>query len=450
MKARRSSWISPALHDIRLSVLVMAGLERSGVFAPVPTDPRFAVRFLKEGLLRMSPFRFSTGFRSVRHQGVTRAAQSIALGLMLSAGPLMIPIGEANAQQGGAEPNAPAAAGQAAKPKAKPATAAAPAAGEAAAAAPAGGGDAALKKRVEQLEAQLVDLQVVIGTLESLARSGVRPPAAAPAGEASSGGSADPGRLQTLETQVRALSQQVEQLTAQRRSDAGSPKGAFTADPTAGGVGEGSAKIGQWAPAGGASKLPPVSPADNTASVEGARFGAGPVDAGSLDPIGPQDATGAATGAGAGVGAAPGAAGAQGTQMAAIDAAPLNPKQLYEQAYGYLLQQNYGQAQAGFSEFLKSYPKDGLAPNALYWLGETHYVQKNYADAAEAFDLVTNTYASSIKAPDAQLKRGMSLAQLGKKQEACSAFRDLSTKFPAAPVHIKQKADTERQRNACP
>src|SRR5262245_61836095 len=49
-------------------------------------------------------------------------------------------------------------------------------------AAPAGGasqgGDQALRQRVEQLEEQLVDLQVVIGTLESLARSGgVRAPA---------------------------------------------------------------------------------------------------------------------------------------------------------------------------------------------------------------------------------------------------------------------------------
>src|SRR5690349_8497881 len=35
-----------------------------------------------------------------------------------------------------------------------------------------GGGDVGLRDRVEQLEGQLVDLQVVIGTLESLARTG--------------------------------------------------------------------------------------------------------------------------------------------------------------------------------------------------------------------------------------------------------------------------------------
>jgi tol-pal system protein YbgF len=127
-----------------------------------------------------------------------------------------------------------------------------------------------------------------------------------------------------------------------------------------------------------------------------------------------------------------------------------NPKQLYEAAYGYLLQQDYSAAEAGFSDFLKRYPKDSLAPNALYWLGETHYVQRNFADAAEAFDLVTASFGSSGKAPDAQLKRGMALAQLGKKKDACTAFRDVGTKFPSAPAIVKSKAESERQRVGCP
>ncbi len=126
-----------------------------------------------------------------------------------------------------------------------------------------------------------------------------------------------------------------------------------------------------------------------------------------------------------------------------------NPKQAYENAYGFLLQQDYGAAQSGFSDFLKRYPQDPLAPNALYWLGETHYVQKNYADAAEAFDLVLSAFGTSAKAPDAQLKRAMALAQLGKKQDACAAFRQLATKFPNAPAHVKAKADSERQRAGC-
>ncbi len=94
-------------------------------------------------------------------------------------------------------------------------------------------------------------------------------------------------------------------------------------------------------------------------------------------------------------------------------------------------------AQAGFGDFLKRFPNHALVPNALYWLGETYYVQKNYADAAEAFDIVLSAHGNSNKAPDSQLKKAMSLSQQGKNADACSALRQLATKFPNAPSHVK-------------
>src|SRR6185312_6841967 len=115
------------------------------------------------------------------------------------------------------------------------------------AAAPQASQDSALKERIEQLEEQLVDMQVVVGTLESLARGGG---SAAPAagGGSYGGGGADSVRLDGLETQMRALSAQIQQLTDQvrtlggqpRRSDAGSAPTNFAATP-APGEGPGSA-----------------------------------------------------------------------------------------------------------------------------------------------------------------------------------------------------------------
>ena len=124
-------------------------------------------------------------------------------------------------------------------------------------------------------------------------------------------------------------------------------------------------------------------------------------------------------------------------------------KQDYELAYSFVIQRDYAAAQAGFTEFLKHYPKDPLVPNALYWLGETHYQQRNFADAAEAFDLVTALHASSPKAPDSQLKRALSLSALGKTSEACAALHDLDTKFQNAPAYVKTRAGTERRRLGC-
>ena len=295
----------------------------------------------------------------------------------------------------------------------------------------AAGGDAAgLRERVEQLEGQLVDLQVVIGTLESLARTGGA--VSAPVRSEASGGGVgggDRARLDSLETQIRALTAQVEQLAQEVRS---------------GGVQRRSDLDGFGEEPPQASRFGSTTVTSDTAGPQGfdepgAGFGA-PPPATYGGPT-PPPTYGAET--------LPPPAG--GDQFAAVEPnAGMSSKQLYEMAYGHLLQQDYGAAQAGFRDFLKSYPQDPLAPNALYWLGESHYVQRNYADAAEAFDLVVTTYGTSSKAPDAQLKHGMSLAQIGKRQDACSVLRGVSAKFPNAPVQLKAKADSERQRIGCP
>jgi TolA-binding protein len=76
-------------------------------------------------------------------------------------------------------------------------------------------------------------------------------------------------------------------------------------------------------------------------------------------------------------------------------------------------------------------------------------VQRNYADAAEAFDLVMQGYGNSPKAADSMLKRGMALAALGKKADACGVLSQLPGRYPSAPPHLKSKADSERQRIGC-
>jgi len=303
------------------------------------------------------------------------------------------------------------------------------------------GDSAGLRERVEQLEGQLVDLQVVIGTLESLARTGGAVSAPARSESSLPMGSGDGARLDSLETQIRALTAQVEQLAAevragaQRRSDAGGDGFAPDAPQTS--------RFGST-----------TVTSDNAFPDDGFGAGGGPPAPESRFPQQPPGGSPAGPGYGA---APPTTYGSEALPPAGSgEFAAVEPgmggssKQVYETAYGHLLQQDYGAAQAGFRDFLKTYPQDPLAPNALYWLGESHYVQRNFADAAEAFDLVVSSYAKSSKAPDAQLKRGMALAQLGKRQEACTVLRGVGGKFPSAPAQLKAKADGERQRIGCP
>lgn len=285
------------------------------------------------------------------------------------------------------------------------------------------GGESALQRRVEQLEEQLVDMQVTIGTLESLARSGGGR-AGAPAMASGGGlGASDAARLEGMETQIRALTSEVQRLTDQVRQMSGN-----------GNRGD----VGGLRPSYAERAAPPT-----TTNIPSA-FGSTTVtEGGGSDPIGSL------------IDARPSAGASQfgtaGDRVAALPPAEsnANAKQDYETAYGHLLRQDYGAAEAAFEDFLKAYPNDQLAGNAQYWLGETHFVRGSYKSAASAFLKGYQTYAKSNKAPDSLLKLAMSLDRLGQKDAACSSFGELVTRFPDAPGHVKDKASAEQRRLKC-
>ena len=126
-----------------------------------------------------------------------------------------------------------------------------------------------------------------------------------------------------------------------------------------------------------------------------------------------------------------------------------NAKQLYETAYGYLMQRDYTAAQGAFEDFLARYPQDSLAGNAQYWLGEAHFVRGEFKAAANAFLKGYQNYAGNARAADSLLKLAMSLDRLGQKDAACSSFGELATRFPNAPENVKMRAKSERQRIGC-
>jgi tol-pal system protein YbgF len=272
-------------------------------------------------------------------------------------------------------------------------------------------GDAQLRQRVEQLEEQLVDMQVLVGTLESLARGGGGAPR--PGG---TGGASESARIDVLETQVRAMASQLEQLSQQGgrpqsgRRDDGPP---FPArEPLREPGREGAAPPPAGAPGFGSVVVTP----------QGAR-----------DPIGQI------------INSDPGRAD-QGALPPAISEAG-SSKELYETAYGYLLQQDYGAAEAAFEEFLRRYPRDQLVADAQYWLGETLFVQRRYKPAGQAFLRVVQQYRQSSKAPNSLLMLAMTLEQLGQKD--CALFTELETKHPNAPQDIKGRARVVKQRVGC-
>lgn len=83
----------------------------------------------------------------------------------------------------------------------------------------------------------------------------------------------------------------------------------------------------------------------------------------------------------------------------------------------------------GFSEVLAAAPRDGLADNAQYWIGECYYGRKNYIQAIKEFQKVF-TYPRSSKDDDAQLKIGLCYSRMGDAEKAVIELKRLTVDYP--------------------
>jgi TolA-binding protein len=82
-----------------------------------------------------------------------------------------------------------------------------------------------------------------------------------------------------------------------------------------------------------------------------------------------------------------------------------------------------------FAQVIQTAPTSDLADNAEYWTGECYYKLEEWPQSLEAFRRVFN-HTGSNKLEDAQLKVGMVLRNMGRRDEAIAAFREYLSKYP--------------------
>ena len=121
----------------------------------------------------------------------------------------------------------------------------------------------------------------------------------------------------------------------------------------------------------------------------------------------------------------------------------------FDSAMNLLAKAQYDEARAAFHSFADSYPKDDLAPQAVYWVGAIAYVQKDFPGAARAFARELKEYPSSPRAPESMLKLGQSLIAMKQKQEGCTTLGALRSKYPKASRTIHREAEKARREARC-
>ncbi len=121
----------------------------------------------------------------------------------------------------------------------------------------------------------------------------------------------------------------------------------------------------------------------------------------------------------------------------------------YNAAFGLLRRADYPAAEDALRSFVQQHPRDPLAGNAQYWLGESFYARGKYTEAAAAFAEGYQRYPKGPKAADGLLKLGMALDHANQKHNACLALVQLDHAFPHPGNAIKDRSAQEKKRLGC-
>ena len=121
----------------------------------------------------------------------------------------------------------------------------------------------------------------------------------------------------------------------------------------------------------------------------------------------------------------------------------------YEFATSLLKVGDYNTAERAFREFVNTHPKNKLAGNAQYWYAETFRIRQLYTDAASAYLEGYQKYPKSEKAPINLLKLGVSLVQIGEKDQGCLMITGVQKQYPKANQSVLQKAEYEGKKFEC-
>ncbi|WP_415304172.1 tol-pal system protein YbgF [Candidatus Pelagibacter sp. Uisw_090] len=125
------------------------------------------------------------------------------------------------------------------------------------------------------------------------------------------------------------------------------------------------------------------------------------------------------------------------------------PEKQYEFATSFLKVGDYSTAERAFREFVITNSEHKLAGNAQYWYAETFRIRQLYTDAATAYLEGYQKYPKGEKAPINLLKLGVSMVQIGEKEQGCKMIVGVEKQYPKANQSVLQKAKYESKKFEC-
>jgi TolA-binding protein len=132
--------------------------------------------------------------------------------------------------------------------------------------------------------------------------------------------------------------------------------------------------------------------------------------------------------------AANGSAPASGPAVGAPPASQAPPLQeTFQAGVRDLNAARYDVATGEFQDVIHYYPLDEMAGTAQFYLGEIAYRQLKLTDAVKAYNAVLEGFPGNQKAPAAQLRKGLALLQMNRKDAGIHELRLLIQRHPQTP-----------------
>ena len=125
------------------------------------------------------------------------------------------------------------------------------------------------------------------------------------------------------------------------------------------------------------------------------------------------------------------------------------PEEQYQFANNYLKVGDYNNAERAFREFVLSNPDHNLSGTAQYWYAETFRLRQLYTDAASAYLEGYQKYPKGEKAPLNLLRLGVSLVQIGEKEQGCLMIVGVEQQYPNATQSVLKRATYESKKFEC-
>jgi tol-pal system protein YbgF len=110
-------------------------------------------------------------------------------------------------------------------------------------------------------------------------------------------------------------------------------------------------------------------------------------------------------------------------------AAGLGPDQMYDLSLQQYRRGSFATARLGFREFLRLYPDDERAPDALYFVGES-FAPENSDSASAVYQEVVRSFPNSPRAPSALYKLGLLAEQRGDRAAARTLYARVVAGYP--------------------